>query len=749
MDGKVAIEVELGTKGFEKQIAYLERQLNDYVSDLEQMSNEEGFNEQSQEVLELKKNIETLTNKISSLKTKQEELDKQGMPDMKQSMNDIGNSTESVIKKVAKWGLAVFGVRSAYMFIRQSMSALSQYNEKIGSDIQYIRFALATALQPIIEAIINLVYKLLAYINYIAKAWFGVNLFANASAKAFQKVNKGVKDTNKSAKQLQKTLAGFDEMNILQENGSVSSGGGGGGITSPSMDLSKLDDIEIPGWVKWIGDNKDKILNTLKEIGAMLLIAFAVKNILEFTNGIEKIGKLLGSVGKALGDMSNLQIFGIITGIALTIWGIVEVIRELTSENKNLIDVLNGLSDAFIGIGLVFVSLNASNLFGWVAIGIGLLGNLITSLFDTRTDAEKLAEANKNLEDAQKKVNDAYNEFIIAGKSHLNAYKNYQKAQEDLKTTAKKLGMTTEDLTKRGEELFNEIKEHPEKINELSDRDEELYEAYLNLIDAEGKLKKSSDTLTQSQKTLTDAEKNNIVMQLDKQKVLSDSIDSYEDYRDAVIDAYEKGALTGEEASSRLVYAFNRTKEESKQTFVDAIPGYMQDMMKDSKLLFGGLSVEWRSATDDMKIYTDSLAGKFNSKFGTEIPNSIKKTIDKMKSLTKAMEQLPFGKSWSVYINSKLSGSGNAKGAIYFPPKLAVGGIINQPGRGVPLAMGGERGAEGVIPLTDAQQMQRLGEAIGRYITVNAQMNNYMNGRLISRELQQIQNEEDFAFNGG
>ena len=172
-------------------------------------------------------------------------------------------------------------------------------------------------------------------------------------------------------------------------------------------------------------------------------------------------------------------------------------------------------------------------------------------------------------------------------------------------------------------------------------------------------------------------------------------------------------------------------------------------MMKDSKLLFGGLSVEWRSATDDMKIYTDSLAGKFNSKFGTEIPNSIKKTIDKMKSLTKAMEQLPFGKSWSVYINSKLSGSGNAKGAIYFPPKLAVGGIINQPGRGVPLAMGGERGAEGVIPLTDAQQMQRLGEAIGRYITVNAQMNNYMNGRLISRELQQIQNEEDFAFNGG
>ena len=85
-------------------------------------------------------------------------------------------------------------------------------------------------------------------------------------------------------------------------------------------------------------------------------------------------------------------------------------------------------------------------------------------------------------------------------------------------------------------------------------------------------------------------------------------------------------------------------------------------------------------------------------------------------------------------------------------PRLAVGGLINNPGRGVPLgggsAIGGEAGREGVIPLTDSQAMETLGEAIGRYITINANITNSMNGRVISRQLQQIQNERSFAYNG-
>ena len=85
-------------------------------------------------------------------------------------------------------------------------------------------------------------------------------------------------------------------------------------------------------------------------------------------------------------------------------------------------------------------------------------------------------------------------------------------------------------------------------------------------------------------------------------------------------------------------------------------------------------------------------------------------------------------------------------------PRLKVGGIINAPGRGIPVgggyAVGGEAGREGVIPLTDTQAMETLGEEIGRHVIINATIINKMNGRVLSREIQKVQNDSDFAFNG-
>ena len=84
-------------------------------------------------------------------------------------------------------------------------------------------------------------------------------------------------------------------------------------------------------------------------------------------------------------------------------------------------------------------------------------------------------------------------------------------------------------------------------------------------------------------------------------------------------------------------------------------------------------------------------------------------------------------------------------------PRLAKGGIVDVPGKGIPIgggtAIAGEAGREGVIPLTDIQAMETLGETIGRYININANIVTTMNGRVISRQLQKIQNDNNFAYN--
>lgn len=85
-------------------------------------------------------------------------------------------------------------------------------------------------------------------------------------------------------------------------------------------------------------------------------------------------------------------------------------------------------------------------------------------------------------------------------------------------------------------------------------------------------------------------------------------------------------------------------------------------------------------------------------------------------------------------------------------PRLAKGTILNAPGYGVPVAGGralaGEAGREAYLPLSDTQLLEELGSTIGKYITINANITNTMNGRVISRQLQQIRNDREFAYNG-
>ena len=85
-----------------------------------------------------------------------------------------------------------------------------------------------------------------------------------------------------------------------------------------------------------------------------------------------------------------------------------------------------------------------------------------------------------------------------------------------------------------------------------------------------------------------------------------------------------------------------------------------------------------------------------------------------------------------------------------FRPRLATGGIVNMPGRGVDIggAIAGEAGKEGVLPLTNPQAMSELGREIGKWINVNNVLNNYMDGRLIQRSMNKRNQELAFATNG-
>ena len=252
MDGYVTIGTELDTKSFDKQIAEVESELRTLEKRYEETKNMKPFKGQEEDLQRLELEIEKTNNKLIQLNKEKEKASKVKVNDINKELKTTSSNLTGILKKVGKWSLALFGIRSAYSMIRKAMSTLTQYNEQLETDLNYINFAISKALEPIIEYIIKLVYELLGLLNRISKFLFGYDLFANAGADAFKRANK-------NAKNLQKTLASFDKVNVLGKNVSTS-----GGAKTPSFNLG--DDIGTSNLENLIDNIKQKFNEAFNNI---------------------------------------------------------------------------------------------------------------------------------------------------------------------------------------------------------------------------------------------------------------------------------------------------------------------------------------------------------------------------------------------------------------------------------------------------------------------------------------------------
>lgn len=306
--------------------------------------------------------IDKTITKIERLKAKQDEnnikitqfrnkIEAIKADKVKSQFDGIGNSISKQIKSVGKMVLAVFGLRTAFNAVRSAMSTLSQYNPQMAANIDYIKYALANTLLPLIQKLISFAATLLSYVNAITSAWFGINLFSNSSAKNFQKMQSGASSTAKSAKEIQKSLQGFDEMNVLQDSADTSSSGGSGAV-APSFDLSDMNG-EVPAWVKWIAENGNIVLKIIEGIAAAIVAM--------------KIAKFAEGLGLVEGKLSLIKKIGIV-GV---IYGTIELVKELIGYFSNLDTSLENNGTSWVSFG---------NIVKAIGIIIGSIGAIIGSV---------------------------------------------------------------------------------------------------------------------------------------------------------------------------------------------------------------------------------------------------------------------------------------------------------------------------------------------------------------------------------
>lgn len=562
MDGYVTIGTRLDDSMIDKQISLLEDKLEGLEEEFKTLENAKPFDGQAKELTKLGNEIIATRKKLEGLIKKRDEMNRSGFANLQSSIDGIGNSMTRVIKKVAKWGLAIFGVRAAYQAVQSAANTLSQYNEQIGTDIEYIRFALASTLQPVVEGLIRLVYKLLAIINAISVKLFNYNLFANASSKAFGK-------TAKSAEKIKKSLAGFDEMNILQDTSSGDTSGGG---VTPSMDLSKIDQ-DATAYVEkmksvadtvtsfWEKDWEDYFNNASGDWD------WFIKGILLTLEGFYKIFK---GIFEVIGGVIDIFV-GIFTGD-------VDKIKEGWDKVvKGFVDILVGVIDILLGLIMTF---------------LGLIKELVLELWRA----------------------------IVGILSTIGGW------------------------------IYNYV------IKPIADFFVGLWNGIINGV-----------------KSAIEIVKN----------VFSSVVNFFKGIISTIVNLFKTiGTKVG-----------------------------------------------------------DVIGGAFKA-----VVNSVLKAIENiLNSPIRAINGL-------IGVINKVPGINLGKLSTFRLPRLARGGIINQPGRGIPVGYGqaiaGERGQEGVLPLTDSQQMSLLGEAIGKYVRIDNIIENYIDGRKLNRILQSSNDRTRFAMNG-
>lgn len=160
--------------------------------------------------------------------------------------------TRMILRKIIQGVLDGFKNLAQYSStFDATLSLLWNSFRQLGNSIAAAVSPLLNALAPALNYIIQLVIKAVNAINQLISALFGLSTWTKAKTLT-DSYAKSLDGANKSAKELKKTVLGFDELNQLQDNNS-----GGGGGTSPK-DMFEQVPID-PRILSFIDALKDKV----------------------------------------------------------------------------------------------------------------------------------------------------------------------------------------------------------------------------------------------------------------------------------------------------------------------------------------------------------------------------------------------------------------------------------------------------------------------------------------------------------
>lgn len=278
---------------------------------------------------------------------------------VRSAIKDISSAAKEGVNNLVRYSAALNSTDAA-----AANATMSEY----AATLLQVKNTLGAALMPILTAILPVV-------NTIASAFItaanAVNMFFQAlqGKTTFTKAKKSTVDYAKSlktatgaAKELQKTLLGFDEINRL--NAENKGGGGAAGADFSNM----FEEAEISEKVKKYAEKAQKIIDAINKF------IHSVIGILTTALGLFVIGALLTFTGANI----PLGIGLMIAGAVIFGKGIAEKWDEIPKKLRTVIMkimVAVGFGIAVIGVLLAFSGANIPLGIGLIIAGAAILGS--------------------------------------------------------------------------------------------------------------------------------------------------------------------------------------------------------------------------------------------------------------------------------------------------------------------------------------------------------------------------------------
>ena len=623
------------------------------------------------------------------------------LTEMKEKTNDVSDGLggvnkgfKSSLKNLKLFALGLIGLRSAYSLAQRSANAYLSQDTELSERLSSIWFGLGAFLRPLLEWLANAMAKLVGYINVFVKALTGKDFIKQANDRV-----KAIKEQEKAQKSLNKTTASFDEIDVLSSNKNKDKDESYGFDTPPLDEnvVKKLQDL-----AHWIKENE----NALKLLG----IAFGV------VFGASAIGGILGNIANLLG-------FG-------------------GANPKGLLGLSNTLK-TIIG-------------FGAIAITFYVAGNIMKDLIEI---GNKIEEISNNMAEIRGEFyadpTQSWESKVQTQQVNATAIRNGAsptQLRNNVKTSKQLIQALTEEL-KNSELTAEQRQTILDTIeDQLALNREEIDTLEHNGYETEELEKIQAEVLNMRKQAMKELG-GQYNEQIQKEDQLSAKINDFGTKVQGVVSYLSDGNKVSGDIKSKIgdwtggignfatnvgnaITKIKELRQGTKETQqnVDGI----KDSSGKSTSIFDTLKQKagsMRDATATTKSWLDIINRfKINDK-SFKVNADTKSAQDKLKNLM-------FG--WMPEKTKKLL---RGWGFTF----LAKGGIVHQPGSGVPIGsniIAGEKDAEAVLPLNDAT-LGALGEQISRYITANFVVNNYMDNRKINSIQTTAQNRTDIMRNGG